>query len=374
LMNVHGRSAPEVGDAVERAAEIGRRLESSADLAPTIANLARLNLGWGRIDRAEEISADLFRIARELDDPEIMLQAHHTAWPARWVRGLLAEASEHINAGLVLYHEERHADHRYVYFGHDPAVCALAVDGVVQWARGYPVCAACSEEKAVTLARKLKDAPSLAHALWLACESRAARGDGAAVLEAARELLSLSEQNALSQPGAYALIFLGWSLARSGDLAEGIERLEEGLDTLRRMGVRSYLTRSLCLMGESLLTARRYAEGLDQVARGLDIAMETGEQWYVSRLHQVRAELLLHVHGLGDAAVEASLRQALAVAQQQGARGWELRAATSLAHLWLDRGDREAASNLLAPIYGWFTEGFDTPDLRNARVLLDALG
>jgi class 3 adenylate cyclase/predicted ATPase len=374
LMNVHGRSAPEVGDAVERAAEIGRRLESSADLAPTIANLARLNLGWGRIDRAEEISADLFRIARELDDPEIMLQAHHTAWPARWVRGRLAEASEHINAGLVLYHEERHADHRYVYFGHDPAMCALAVDGVVQWARGYPVCAACSEEKAVTLARKLKDAPSLAHALWLACESRAARGDGAAVLEAARELLSLSEQNALSQPGAYALIFLGWSLARSGDLAEGIERLEEGLDTLRRMGVRSYLTRSLCLMGESLLTARRYAEGLDQVARGLDIAMETGEQWYVSRLHQVRAELLLHVHGLGDAAVEASLRQALAVAQQQGARGWELRAATSLAHHWLDRGDREAASNLLAPIYGWFTEGFDTPDLRNARVLLDALG
>lgn len=374
LMNVHGRSAPEVGDAVERAAEIGRRLESSADLAPTIANLARLNLGWGRIDRAEEISADLFKIARELDDPEIMLQAHHTAWPARWVRGRLAEASEHINAGLMLYHEERHADHRYVYFGHDPAMCALAVDGVVQWARGYPVRAACREEKAVTLARKLKDAPSLAHALWLVCESRAARGDGAAVLEAARELLSLSEQNALSQPGAYALIFLGWSLARSGDVAEGIQRLEEGLDTLRRMGVRSYLTRSLCLMGESLLTARRYAEGLDQVARGIDIAMETGERWYVSRLHQVRAELLLHVHGLGDGAVEASLRQALAVAQQQGARGWELRAATSLAHLWLDRGDREAASNLLAPIYGWFTEGFDTPDLHDARVLLDALG
>jgi class 3 adenylate cyclase len=98
LMNVHGRSAPEVGDAVERAAEIGRRLESSADLAPTIANLWRVNLGQGRLDRADEISTDLFRIARELDDPEIMLQAHHTAWPARWVRGLLAEASEHAKA------------------------------------------------------------------------------------------------------------------------------------------------------------------------------------------------------------------------------------------------------------------------------------
>jgi class 3 adenylate cyclase/predicted ATPase len=374
LMNVHGRSAPEVGDAVERAAEVGRRLESSADLAPTMANLWRLNLGRGRIDRADEISADLFRIAREVGDPEIMLQAHHTAWPARWVRGLLAEASEHAKAGLMLYDEERHAHHRYIYFGHDPAMCALAVDGVVQWARGYPARAACREEKAMTLARKLQDAPSLAHALWLVCESRAARGDDATVMDTARELLSLSEQNALSQPGAYSLIFLGWSLARSGDVADGIARLEEGLSILGRMGVRSYLTRSLCLMGESLLAARRYAEGLHQVARGIDIAMEIGEHWYVSRLHQVNAELLLHAHGLEDGAVEAALRQALAVAQQQGAKGWELRAATSLAQLWVDRGNREAASNLLAPIYSWFTEGLDTPDLCNARMLLDALG
>jgi predicted ATPase len=225
----------------------------------------------------------------------------------------------------------------------------------------------------VTLARKLKHAPSLAHALWLACESRAARGDKVAVVDSARELLSLSEQNALSQPGAYSLIFLGWSLACSGNVAEGIARLEEGLGILSRMGVRSYLTRSLCLMAESLLAAGRYSEGLDQVARGIDIAMEIGEHWYISRLHQVRAELLLHAHGL-DEAVEASLRQALAVAQQQGAKGWELRAATRLAQLWLDRGNREAASNLLAPVYSWFTEGFDSPDLRNARALLDALG
>lgn len=208
LMNVQGRSAPEVGDAVERAAAVGRRLESSAELAPTIAHLWRLNFGRGRIDQADEISADLFRIARELDDPEIMLQAHHTAWPARWVRGFLVEASEHANAGLRLYHEERHAHHRYVYFGHDPAVCALAVDAVVQWALGYPARATHREGEAIALARRLGDAPSLVHALWLVCESRAARGDGAAVIDTARELLSLSEEHGHAQPRAYALIFL----------------------------------------------------------------------------------------------------------------------------------------------------------------------
>jgi predicted ATPase len=186
-------------------------------------------------------------------------------------------------------------------------------------------------------------------------------------------LLSLTNEHGLAQPGAYALIFLGWALARLGDVSEGLTRLEEGLDTLGRMGVRSYLTRSFCLMGESLLAARRYAEGLNQVARGIDIAMEIGEHWYVPRLHQVRAELLLHAHGLGDRAVEASLHQALAIAQQQGAKGWELRAAVSLARLRRDQGRRTEACNLLAPIYGWFTEGFDTQDLKEAKALLDEL-
>jgi predicted ATPase len=142
---------------------------------------------------------------------------------------------------------------------------------------------------------------------------------------------------------------------------------------LSRMGVRSYLTRSLCLMGESLLAARQYGEGLDQVNRGLAIAAEIGEHWYVPRLHQVRAELLLHAYGSCDGVVEASLRQSLEVARKQGAKGWELRTATSLARLWLDEGHRDAAFNLLAPICSWFTSDCDTPDLRESRELLDAL-
>jgi len=375
-MNVHGRSSQEVGGVVERAASVGRRLEPSAaaEFAPTIAHLWRLNFGRGQIDEADEISADLFRIAGELPDPDIMLQAHHTAWPARWVRGFLMEASEHTNAGLKLYDEERHAHHRYVYFGHDPAVCAFAVDAVVQWALGYPVRALCREKEAITLARKLGDQSSLVHALWLACESRAARGDALAVIDTARELLSLSEEHDHAQPRAYALIFLGWALVRSGAIREGIERLEQGLCALSRMGVRSYLTRSLCLMGESLLAARRYADGLDQVNRGLAIAAEIGENWYVPRLHQVRAELLLHAYGSRDEVVEVSLGQALKVAREQGAKGWELRAATRLARFWLDKGHRDAAFNLLEPICSWFAADCDTTDLRESREVLGALG
>jgi class 3 adenylate cyclase/predicted ATPase len=372
LMNAHGRSAPEVGNVVERAAEIGRWLDSSADLAPSIANLWRFNMGQGQFDRADAFSIDLFRIARDLNDSEIMLQAHHTAWPARWVRGLLSEAAEHANAGLALYDEERHAHHRYIYFGHDPGVCALAVGAVVRWALGYPVQAMRKGSEAVVLARKLQDIPSLAHALWLVCEYEVARGDVAAVIRTAQELLGLSEEHGLSQPRAYALSFMGWALARTGD-TEGITRLKEGLSVLSKTGIRTYLTRSLCLLGEGLLATGHYAEGLDQVSRGLEIAEQIGEQWYVSRLHQVRAELLLHANGLSDETVEAELRQAIAIAQQQGAKGWELRATTALARLWLDRSHRDAARNLLAPVYAWFTEGFELPDLQSARVLMDGL-
>jgi predicted ATPase len=135
LMSVYGWSAPEAGEIVERAAKIGRRLESSADLAPSIANLAVFNIYRCRLDQAAEASVDLFRIARELDDPEITLQAHHCAWPVGWHRGQFAQALQHCDAGLALYDEERYAHHRYIYFGHNPAVCALALGAQAHWAR-----------------------------------------------------------------------------------------------------------------------------------------------------------------------------------------------------------------------------------------------
>jgi predicted ATPase len=133
------------------------------------------------------------------------------------------------------------------------------------------------------------------------------------------------------------------------------------------------MTSFLCIMAESQLLAGRHVEGLEKVAQALDLAAETGEHFYLSRLHGLRAELLLHGYGLADEGVELSLRQALAVARQQAAKGWELRAATSLARLRGDQGCRAEARDLLAPIYGWFTEGFDTPDLKEAKALLDEL-
>jgi predicted ATPase len=140
-----------------------------------------------------------------------------------------------------------------------------------------------------------------------------------------------------------------------------------------QLGARIYLPNGLCLLAESHLVGGRTAEGLECVAQALAIAADTGEHWSVARLHQLRAQLLLQMHGSDHEAAEAHLRTAIGTARAQGARGLELRAATSLARLWQDQGKRTEARDLLAPVYTWFTEGFDTPVLQEAKVLLEQL-
>jgi class 3 adenylate cyclase/predicted ATPase len=372
LMSVYGWSAPEAGEMVERAANIGRQLESTADLAPSIANLAVFNIYRCQLDKAEEASADLFRIARELDDAEIMLQAHHCAWPVRYHRGRFAQALEHADAGLNLYEEERHSRHRHVYFGHDPAVCALALGAAAQWVLGYPASAMHRHAEAITLARRLRDPASLAHSLFISANSHAADGDAAGVFTTATELRELSDRHGFSHFHAYALMFLGWALACSGEVAQGIRQITYGFGILRQQGARNSMPRGHCLMAEAHLMANHHREGLEHVTQALELA-QTGDQGCLARLHHLHAELLLHFSGSDDEAVEASLLQAISVARRQGAKGWELPAATSLARLWLDRGRQGEARALVAPIYGWFSEGFGTPALLDARRLLDTL-
>ena len=372
LMSVHGWSGPEAGEAAARAADIARHLPSSAELAPSIANLWMFNQGRGLFDRADEISADLFRIARDLDDPEILLQAHHSSWPNRLNHGMLAEAKKHIDAGLSLYDEERHAHHRYTYVGHDPGACAFGTGAFVQWMLGYPSQTRRFETEALALARRLEHPPSMVQTLRHVCDAQAARSDTAAVLANAAEFLKLGEEHGLPQAKANALIFLGWALTCSGEREEGLARLEEGFEVLNRSGNFGFLSRACCLLGESLLASGRPAEGLQQVTRALDEATKTGERWYFPRIHRLRAALLL-AHGASGEAAEAALRQSLAAAQEMGAKGPELQAAIGLARHWAERGQRNAARDLLAPIYGWFTEGFDTPDLKEAKALFDEL-
>jgi predicted ATPase len=134
-----------------------------------------------------------------------------------------------------------------------------------------------------------------------------------------------------------------------------------------------YLARAICLLAEAYLQGGRYADGVRQVDLALATAVEIGDEGYVPKMHMVRASLLARLGRGNVEAAETSLRRGIAVSRTQGARGWELRAATSLARLWRDQGKRTEARDLLAPVYEWFTEGFDTRDLKEAKALLEEL-
>ena len=372
LMSVHGWSAPQVGVVFERAENLARQLESSVDLAPPLAGLWLFLTARGQFSRANEITNELFNIARNLDDPDILLQAHHCAWPIRWFRGEISDAKEHAAAGLGLYDEVRHARHRFLYLGHDPAVCALSITSVLQWLLGYPIQAVQLERDAIDLARRLQHVPSLAHALWFVAQAQVARRDSAAAIKTASELLTLSEEHGIPQTRAAALAYLGWGLGQTKDVAQGVRYLEEGLVAFNRLGLRSNLCLAICLLAETYLTAGRYEDGMEQANRALATSSEIGDRWCLSQIHMTHARLLQQSSTNTDAA-EASLRKALEIAGQQRAKGWELRAAISLAQHLRVQGKPQQAHELLTPIYGWFTEGFDTRDLKKAKTLLDAL-
>jgi predicted ATPase len=372
LMSVHGWSTPEVGVVFERAENLARQLESSADLAPPLAGLWLFHTARGQLSRSNEITNELFNVARTLDDPDVLLQAHHCAWPIRWFRGEIKDAKAHTDAGLNLYDEARHARHRFLYLGHDPAVCALSITSVLQWLLGYPSQGLQLESNAIDLARRLQHAPSLAHALWLVCQAQVTRNDVAAAMNTATELLTLSEEHGLPQTRTFALAYLGWAIGQTKDVAQGVQYLEEALAVFKGLGLRSNLTLAICLLAETYFTGGRYESAMDQVNLAITTSSETGDRWCLPLIYMTHARLLQQTYPKADAA-EASLRRALEVAELQRAKGWELRAATSLARLWHDQGKRDEARDLLAPVYGWFTEGFDTHDLKEAKALIDAL-
>jgi hypothetical protein len=169
------------------------------------------------------------------------------------------------------------------------------------------------------------------------------------------------------------MIDLGWAQVHLGHVEDGFARLAEGLDQLDRIGVRIWLSRGKRMNAEACVAAKRYNEGLEQVSRAISIAKEIGLDGDTPRLYLLQGELLLHTSGENLAMAEGCFRSALEAAEAQGARGWLLRATTSMADLLAKRGERAQARDRLAAIYADFEEGLETPDLQDARVLIDQL-
>jgi predicted ATPase len=187
------------------------------------------------------------------------------------------------------------------------------------------------------------------------------------------ELLKLAEQYGLPLQRAMGLVYRGWAVASSGDSTEGLVLAEEGISLLQRSGARIFLSRIHGAIAEIYLIAGRYADGLREIEKALHVASDIGESFYLPRLFHTRAKLM-QASGQPDEATEANLRQSLELAMAQGAKVLELRAAIGLVNLWRHQGKRDEGRDLLKSICDWFTEGSETPDFKEAKALLEALG
>ena len=324
----------------------------------------------GGLAAASPLSERLLRLAEREGDDELRLQAHHSGWSTLAYVGDPAKAREHADAGRRLYDPEKHASHRFVYGGHDPGACAGWIGAQAEWLLGYPEKALASITESLALSERIAHPFTLSIALSVSSvvylnrrePERALRQLEAAELLAAEQRLSLIFETGMLR---------GAALAEQGAVDEAIARIREGVTKWTRLGRTFLLPYGLAFLAQGLVRHGDQAAALAALREGLALADVTGEHFWDAELHRLTGTVLLAENKLDEGG--ASLQHAIHIAQAQQAKSLELRATASLARLWRDQGKPQQARELLAPVYGWFTEGFDTLDLKEAKALLDEL-
>jgi predicted ATPase len=292
--------------------------------------------------------------------------------------------------GAALYDPQKHRSHALLY-EEDPEVCRLAVKALTLWYLGYPNQALGSIRNALTLAREISHPYSLAMALALAAWLYQCRRETQLSQECAEAAITLSTEQEFPFWAAWGTIVRVWGLTEQEQGEEGVVQIRRGLPVYRATGAETSQPYFLALLAEVYGKVGQDQEGLTALAEALAMADRTGERLHVAELYRLQGTLTLQSNiqylqsnittlqpltpnPQAEAEAEECFWKAIEIARQQQAKSLELRAAVSLSRLWQHQGKRAEAHALLAPIYGWFTEGFDTADLQEAKALLEELG
>jgi adenylate cyclase len=287
--------------------------------------------------------------------------------------GELVSAREHLEQGVALYDPERLRSLTFSRATNLVIICLSRLSWAL-WILGYPESALARVQEALTLAQQSSHMYSIAFARYYASLIHQCRREARATQEQAETVLALSREHGFVLWSAEGLFMHGWALARQTHVDAGIEQMHQSLTTLEAMRVEIGHSSLLVMLAESYWTAGQTAAGWRVLAEARAIMDKNAEGYYAAELSRLTGEFLLQ-ESQGQQVVDAEqhFHQALTLARRQGAKSFELRAAMSLSRLWQGLGKRVAARYLLTEIYSWFTEGYDTLDLQEAKVLLEAL-
>jgi class 3 adenylate cyclase len=367
LFTTEGFQAAEAADAYTRARELAERRRDPHQLFMATYGLWQSANGASRIPECRRLSNELQQLTAHSPDDELRLQAHHSAWATCLFFGEPAAAREHCEAGRRLYDPELHRLHHQLYGGHDPGMCARYFDAQAHWLLGYPDKGLAFGNEALVLAERIAHPFSLAVALQYDSMVHLERGEP----ELALQRLEAAEALAAEQRLGFVLqpqLLRGAALAAQGAFEGAVAYLREGLAGPGATRVQCY---GLAKLAEALTGQGEHGAALAAARDGLSTAEKTGHRQWKPELRRLEGIALSGLNRLEEG--ENALEEAMRVARSQQAKAYELRTAMSMARLWRDRGKRRQARDLLAPIYGWFTEGFDTLDLKQARALLGEL-
>jgi class 3 adenylate cyclase/predicted ATPase len=372
-MTLAGYGAREAQELYQQARVLCGELNDNTKLFPVLWGLWMSHGSRVELHAAWELAVELLSVAEALGDDTFKLEAHHARWNTLMYLGELKDCLIETERGVALYDPRTHAPLGSLYGGHDPGVCGKNHAAQVLWLLGYPDRALKCTSEALALAQELGHPNSFAQALAIAAMGDQYRRERAVTAKRAEVVIAVSVEQGLAQWVTMGTILRGWGESDPMTSERDLAKMRAAVADWRAPGTRFYLPYFLALAAEVCCELESVDEAIELVAEALDLVDRTGERWYEAELHRLSGELLwVHDSSSGSAA-ERSFRTAIEIAQKQEAKSLELRATTSLARLLVRQGKRVKARAMLAQIYGWFTEGFDTADLKDAKALLNEL-
>ena len=366
-----GFGAPEAGASYARARDLANDLQDQSQLFTSMWGLWLFNNTQPGKGAARSLSEELLALGARTADSGQMLQACHASWTTNFIIGDFGYTSRQARRGRELYDASEHRTHKYLYAGHDPGVCSRIFGAASAFVLGFP-------DQALSLVREASDlAKTLNHPLSLIIGElfrtlvHLFRGEPRDAMPILDRAVRVATEAGIPR-GMWANFLNGWALAVDGGAEAGVSRALLDFDAPGAAGQELLRPFYTGVLADMCRAAGRLDDGLRLVNKALELATTLDSHWGLAEAHRIKGELLL-ARGEAEAAVEPCFETAIGIARRQDARSWELRAAISFARFRQSQGRAADAKEQLAPVYGWFTEGFDTRDLKEAKALLGEL-
>jgi predicted ATPase len=370
LIVTKGHATIEVEQAYLRAHALCLQIGETPELFPVILGLWRCYIARSELHRSRELGETLLRLSNQ--EPAHAVVAHYALGNSSLLLAELVTARQHFEQGILNYAPEQR-DIQVFRDAQDPGVGCRSYSALCLWLQGFPDQAHARAQDALALAQELRQPFSVAYALCCCAFVSQFRRDVRDVREQAEAAVALAGEHGFTAWAAVATSFRGWALAMEGKSKEGEVELQRGIAAMQAMRAGIWYPFRCTMLAEVLDLRGNTKEGLHKLAEAKTLIDQTEERWWEAEVYRLQGTLLWQLSIEPLAEVETWLQRALDVARRQAARSLELRAATSLARLWHHQGKHAEARNLLAPVYNWFTEGFDAPDLKDAKALLAEL-